>query len=44
MKKKIVSIYLKQDLIDSIDSERTNFSRCSFIEHTLIERFANKGK
>lgn len=39
MKKKIVSIYLGSELLDKIDAERTNYSRRSFIEHMLLERF-----
>jgi metal-responsive CopG/Arc/MetJ family transcriptional regulator len=44
MTKKIVSIYLDSDLVEHIDAIRSNYSRSSFLENALIERFGTTKK
>jgi hypothetical protein len=39
MVKKIISLYLREELLEKIGKEKSNYSRNSFIENILNEKF-----
>ena len=38
-KTKNISLYLNPEFVDVLDGNRQNYSRSSFIEHVLLEKF-----